>query len=140
VTPNPLSSPPLRAALRDFLDAARAQRDEEIAGAILESPSGPALRLLPVLSSSATHVSYDDHDIDDDALLVDVHSHGRLPAFFSTFDNRSDLSRRGPYVAIVVGGVEAASTTTLVARLVLPPYLVPFGPAWVNALTAELLR
>ena len=138
IDPNPLASPALLDALRSFALAAQEEPSREIAGAILATAEGPKLRLLAPLSSSAAHVTYDDSGLDDDFLLVDLHSHGRLPAYFSTTDDASDLSRRGPYLALVVGMADDPEELHLATRLVVPPYLIPLGRAWNQALLRKL--
>lgn len=136
--PNPLTSEPTLAALRAFVHAAQGSPSTEIAGAILATTTGPVLRLLTPITSSPAHVTYDDSAIDDDTLLIDLHSHGRLPAYFSSTDDASDLSRRGPYLAAVVGLVDDPEGPHLALRLVVPPYLIPLGPLWTDALTRRL--
>ena len=106
--------------VRQFVGAAMQSPTVEIA-AIFESCGG--LRFLEPISSGAGHVSYSDRDIDDDALLVDMHSHGVIDAYFSSQDNESDRSRRGPYLALVVGHCNT-SEPRIVARIVVAGSLI----------------
>lgn len=108
--------------VRSFLDMAAADREREIAAVIETHDEGYRLRQLETTDRSAAHVTYDDRQVDDDTLVIDLHSHGRLPAYFSATDDTSDLSRRGPYLAMVAG--ECGSKNLLACRLVLPPYLI----------------
>jgi PRTRC genetic system protein A len=123
------------ALLRAFIERARATPEQEVAAAIVVDADGEGFSLMwpPIQSASAGHVRYIDTDVDDDRLVVDLHSHGRLSAFFSETDHASDLSRRGPYLALVVGECDRTEPT-LVARMVLPPYLVPIDLPSLKAL------
>jgi PRTRC genetic system protein A len=62
-------------------------------------------------------VSYGRSDIDDETVVVDVHSHGTAAAFFSAQDDEDDTGRGGFYLALVLGDVMAA-TMSVAARLV----------------------
>lgn len=52
---------------------------------------------------------------DDETVVVDIHSHGKLPAFFSDADNRDDA--KGVKVAVVVGKVDDPHDFDLTARV-----------------------
>ena len=112
--------------VREFVGVAEAQPEREHAAAIVLNEAGDDFELIwpEVASVSAGHVRYDDSAIPDDRLLVDIHSHGRLSAYFSQTDNASDLSRQGPYIAVVIGECGSGDPQA-VARIVLPPYLCP---------------
>lgn len=118
----PANGPVPISLVRSFLDMAAADREREIAAVIEMHEGGYRLRQLETTDRSAAHVTYDDRQVDDDTLVIDLHSHGRLPAYFSATDDASDLSRRGPYLAMVAG--ECGSKDLLACRLVLPPYLI----------------
>lgn len=118
----PANGPVPTALLREFADMAVADKEREIAAVIVADNTGYRLIRVDGDDRSAGHVTYDDTGVDDDALVIDLHSHGRLPAYFSGQDDRSDLSRRGPYLAMVVG--QCDRTPTFACRLVLPPHLV----------------
>jgi PRTRC genetic system protein A len=70
------------------------------------------LERLEELSTGCSHVRYMRPVLDEDEhLVVDIHSHGRLAAFFSSEDDRDD---RGEFkIAGVVGNCdrERCSTT-----------------------------
>lgn len=117
----PANGPVPRALLDQFMTWAADCPDLEIAAVIETHGAGYRLRRLDHDSNGAAHVSYDDRQVNDDALVFDLHSHGQLPGFFSAQDDQSDLSRRGPYLAGVVG--HCGVTNDLALRLVLPPYL-----------------
>lgn len=119
----PAHGPVPLALLREFVQWAAAEASHEIAAVIETHAGGYRLRRLDPTSRSAAHVTYDDRQVDDDALVIDLHSHGVLAPRFSATDDASDLSRRGPYIAAVVG--HCGTADLLAFRLVLPPYLVP---------------
>lgn len=131
----PCAGPVPMALVAQFVAAAQASPRTEIAGLIELTGQGHALRLLDSISSGAGHVSYADRDIDDDGLVIDLHSHGVFPARFSAQDDESDLSRRGPYIAMVVGRCDTARPE-IVTRLVLPPHLIPLTLADLTAIGA----
>lgn len=70
-----------------------------------------------VLTRSAQHIRYDGHAIERERLVLDVHSHGEGPAFFSDEDNRSD--EFGFHFATVFGGCQSPETLTARTRLVI---------------------
>jgi PRTRC genetic system protein A len=119
--------------MREFVQAARTARTQEVAAAIVHRADRYALVWPPIYSSSDGHVRYDDSAIDDDDLVIDLHSHGTHKAYFSATDDASDMSRRGPYVAVVVGQCDTP-TPVYAARLVLPPYLVALRQDTVEAM------
>lgn len=115
--------------LHDFVEWAQISRNREIAAVIETYGPGYCLRRLEPTSASGAHITYDDTQVEDDALVVDLHSHGKMPAFFSSTDDESDLSRRGPYIAAVVG--ECGTRDIVSFRLVAPPYLIPLDIDWL---------
>jgi len=96
----------------------------EVAGGIVLGSEGWCIQHPQTLSSSGDHVSYRD-EFEDDRLLVDMHSHGAHDAFFSSTDDAGDLSRPGPYLAVVLGRCESRATLSWVVRFVCAPYLIP---------------
>ncbi|WP_440986301.1 PRTRC system protein A (plasmid) [Xanthomonas sontii] len=76
-----------------------------------------------IISVGAAHVTYRDES-KDDLLVCDFHSHGHLPGFFSSTDDESDLSRIGPYFALVAGKCQSRETLEVCTRMCLSPYLV----------------
>ena len=61
------------------------------------------------LSSSPAHISYMNIVPQECDVVLDLHSHGRLSAFFSEADNYSD--RPGFYIAGVVGHCDSENMT-----------------------------
>ena len=110
----------------EFLELAIAARPSETAAAIIATPSGYALEKPKITSATGGSVSYVD-DLDDDRIVVDIHSHGMGRAFFSGTDDASDLSRRGPYLAVVAGYAAKREEIPLVLRAVSAPYLIELG-------------
>lgn len=100
----------------------------EVAAGIVRGPEGWALVEPPVLSASGSHVTYADV-FEDKALLIDMHSHGAHPEYFSAIDDESDMSREGPYIAVVLGRCQSRETLKSCMRFVCPPYLIPLSPA-----------
>lgn len=62
-----------------------------------------------VISFSPGHISYRNVLPDEYELVMDLHSHGSMPAFFSKTDDKSDLG--GFYVAGVVGNCDSGEPT-----------------------------
>lgn len=114
--------------VREFIAVACANPDREVAAAIVLAAGNTRFDLIwpQIESSSSGHVRYIDADIDDDRLVLDLHSHAGHSAFFSTTDDLSDRSRKGPYLAAVVGRCNAPQPE-LAVRLVLSPYLIPLS-------------
>lgn len=123
----PANGPVPTSLLREFARMAAEDADREIAAVIVTDGSGYRLIRVDGTDRSAAHVTYDDGQVDDDALVIDLHSHGRLSAFFSTVDDRSDLSRRGPYIAMVVG--ECDQEAIFLPRIVMAPHLIDLSMA-----------
>lgn len=106
-----------RGLIEEAVVRARACLPDEWAGVIVYEASGYRLVEPEVLSRSAGHVSYGRSGIDDETVVVDVHSHGTAAAFFSAQDDEDDTARGGFYLALVLGDVMAA-TMSVAARLV----------------------
>jgi len=82
------------ALLREFNAWAREEAPQEIAGAILWNENTGLWRLARRVARSASnaHVEFDEVQPEDgEHLVIDVHSHGHYPAFFSEEDNRDDF-------------------------------------------------
>lgn len=62
-----------------------------------------------VISFSAGHISYRNVIPDEYELVMDLHSHGNMPAFFSKTDDKSDIG--GFYIAGVVGNCDSGEPT-----------------------------
>lgn len=112
------------ALMKSFAEAAQAASPAEAAAAILWCPKQGeyVLRYPQVEKASAAMIRYRD-DLDDALLVFDLHSHGTGSAFFSATDNESDLSRPGPYIAVVAGECGKDQTLRMKFRLVCAPYL-----------------
>lgn len=117
-----LTNGPIPAEL--IREAGRAARDTpttEIAAAILWQDGKYQLVFPEVISASAGHVTYRDQ-LDDEHLVLDLHSHGAGKAYFSSQDDECDRQRPGPYLAGVFGRCDGPMTLAL--RLVCAPHLV----------------
>lgn len=86
---------------------------EECVGWIVWNSITGEMRLVFMreMSSGCSHVRYERPALNDDEhLVVDMHSHGRLSAFFSTEDDRDD---RGEFkIAGVVGNCDRVRCST----------------------------
>lgn len=83
------------ALLRRFIDAAREALPHELVGALLFDATNAQLRLVlhTSLDSSHDRVHYAMAPISpDESLVLDLHSHGLLPAVFSPEDDADDRS------------------------------------------------
>lgn len=77
----------------EFVAMARASHPNETGAWIVWSTTTHQFRLVPVevLSHTSESLRYERPEIvPDEVLIVDCHSHGRYPAFFSTTDNEDD--------------------------------------------------
>lgn len=80
-----------RALLTLARDLAQQACPNEWAGLIVfDADRGYRLVEPPVLSVSATRISYDQRDIDPMMVALDLHSHGHGPAQFSATDDEHD--------------------------------------------------
>jgi PRTRC genetic system protein A len=75
-----------------------------------------------VIAAGVGHISYQNILPNEFVLVMDVHSHGILPAFFSETDNLSD--RAGFYIAGVIGSC-LLEAPTMASRLVINGQLLP---------------
>ncbi|WP_316157444.1 PRTRC system protein A [Cupriavidus sp. BIC8F] len=101
----------------EFAEMARAAYPKETGAWMVWNTSTHAFRLVRVqiLEHGAGHLKYDRPALaDDDVLVVDCHSHGRSPAFFSPTDDEDD--RHDVKFALVLGNC-AAPVPSLVLRL-----------------------
>jgi PRTRC genetic system protein A len=79
--------------IEQFIAAGRERLPDETAGALVYSRTSARLRLVvhPPVSASPDHITYGVPAMSaDESLAVDLHTHGRLPAFWSRTDNRDD--------------------------------------------------
>lgn len=124
------AGPVPRALLREFVKRAQSLAHREVAAAVvLDADGAYRLEWPAVEHASAGHIRYRD-TFDDARLVLDLHSHASGAAFFSHMDDASDLSRPGPYFALVVGRCDRPDPE-IVARAVLPPYLQPLPLTWL---------
>lgn len=101
----------------EFAAMARAAHPKETGAWIVWNAASAAFRLIPVgiLEHSGGHLKYERPVLaDDDVLVVDCHSHGSHPAFFSATDDEDD--RHDTKFAFVIGNC-AAYTPSMVLRL-----------------------
>lgn len=97
--------------IEQFLVEARMRLPDEAAGALVYSRGTGQLRLVvhSPLSASSAHIDYGVLPLDpDETLAVDLHTHGRLPAFWSPTDNRDD---NGIKIAAVFGDLHRPQPT-----------------------------
>ena len=116
-----------RGLIEEAVVRARGCVPEEWAGVLVYEASGYRLVEPEVLSRSAGHVSYGRSGIDDETVVVDVHSHGTAAAFFSAQDDEDDTARGGFYLALVLGEVTTASPA-VAARLVIHGHFATVAP------------
>jgi len=79
--------------IEQFVALARQRLPDETAGALVYSRASGALRLVvhPPVSASPGHITYGLPPLaEGETLAVDLHTHGRLPAFWSPTDDRDD--------------------------------------------------
>lgn len=77
-----------------FAEMARAAMPNETGAWVVWNTASRDFRLAPVVirSQGCGHLEYDRPALaDDEALVLDCHSHGALPAFFSSQDDRDDV-------------------------------------------------
>lgn len=86
-----------------------------------------------VINCSRGHITYRTDMIDQDLLVLDLHTHGRLPAFFSQADDQSD-ERHGCYFASVLGRCDSEGSLEATSRLVVDGTFIslPWHP-WEDA-------
>ena len=121
------------AMLGAFIEASRHAFPQEHAAWITFHPEQGDLRyFMPaILSVGRGHIQYERPEASADCLpLIDFHSHGALPAFFSNTDNNDDLVD-DLKIAIVIGNLDRPEPTA-VARLVGLGLNVNISE-WVNA-------
>ncbi|KLB22881.1 hypothetical protein SM77512_22200, partial [Xanthomonas hortorum pv. gardneri] len=115
-----------RELLRKCFDLAVQAGRNETAALIHWNPTDRQYELRqPVIeSASEAHVTYRDES-QDDLLVYDFHSHGSHPAFFPATDDASDMSRMGPYIAMVAGKCDSIDSLETCARMCMSPYPDP---------------
>ena len=131
VTPElrfPFVKPP-RSLVSQFIEEARTRLPNECAAWITwhEVTGAWKLKMLDESSSGSMHVDTILPILDDgEHTVIDVHSHGTLPAFFSDEDNRDD--RGECKIAGVVGNLDTTNVTAkfrVCANGLFIPYTFP---------------
>jgi PRTRC genetic system protein A len=127
------------AILHHAVQLAQVAAPNEMACAITLDAAGAGYQIaaLPTDHASLISVSYQDI-VDDDTLVVDIHSHGELESYFSAVDDESDRSRRGPYLSFVIGRCNAGAQPTLRARFCCSPFLIDLSYPALKALEVLL--
>lgn len=126
--------------IEQFVEAARRSLPNEAAGALIYSRSSGGLRLAlcEPMRCSPAHIDYRVPAMAaDETLAVDLHSHGRLAAFWSDEDNRDD---QGIKVAGVFGRLHEAQPDAcfrLVINGLYRPLPNPWAQAGVDAMPAQ---
>jgi PRTRC genetic system protein A len=117
-----INGPVPRELLRQCLDLAMQAGGNETAALIHWNPVARQYELTQPFIESAgeAHVTYRDES-QDDLLVYDFHSHGYHPAFFSATDDASDMSRMGPYIAMVAGKCGSLESLETCARMCMSP-------------------
>ncbi|BCZ85509.1 hypothetical protein PTKU64_91840 (plasmid) [Paraburkholderia terrae] len=90
-----------------FAEMARKAHPKETGAWIVWSPSTQAFRLAPVgiVTHTAGSLKYQPPALaGDEVLVMDCHSHGRHPAYFSSTDNDDD--RHDVKMALVIGNCD----------------------------------
>ena len=129
------------ALIGEFADMARAAYPNETGAFVVWNARTQQFRLIPVriLAQGIGHLKYDRPELGaDDVLVVDCHSHGRYPAFFSATDDEDD--RHDVKFAFVIGNCNAA-VPSLALRLCAKGIFenverIPNG--WYDAVRAEV--
>jgi len=112
-----------------FIDAGRRGLPDEVAGALIYSRRSRLLRLAlcEPRHASPARIDYRMPPMDaDESLAVDLHTHGRLPPFWSDTDDRDD---QGIKVAGVFGCLHEPRPRALF-RLALNGYFRPLPHPW----------
>lgn len=117
------------ALLDSFIAAGRIGLPNEIAGGLIYSAQGQTLRLAiyEPLRSTAHGIEYRMPPLArDESIAVDLHTHGRLPAFWSATDDMDDRSVK---VAGVFGNLDRKQPSAAF-RLVLNGMYRPLAHPW----------
>jgi len=94
--------------LNEFVEAGRARLPNEVAGGLIYSgrTGGLRLQVYDALQTSPDGIDYRMPSLQaDESIAIDLHTHGRSPAFWSPTDNRDDS---GVKVAGVFGHLHHA--------------------------------
>ena len=129
---------------RFILEAREVSPKEHATWLSFEDGDGLAYEPVAVESSSSGHICYHRPDVTGKRVLaVDLHSHGRAPAFWSTTDNHDDND--DAKLAIVFGNLDAPQPTVM-ARFLALGVTIDFSermsahsPSWSDWFACELL-
>lgn len=98
--------------LAEFVDMARAALPNEAAATVIWNEGTGAIRLQPLeaISASRDHITYKASELEyGEHEIVDLHSHGSSPAFFSSQDDADDAT--AVKIAGVVGNLDKPEPT-----------------------------
>lgn len=109
-----------KSLLRQFIGLAQKALPNETSAAFVWNHFDNTWRIVETaIKASATpgSVQYVQREpiADNESMVVDIHSHGNFPAFFSEEDNRDDAT--GVKVAVVIGRVDNPDGCELKARV-----------------------
>lgn len=110
---------PLPYALyEEMRDRAVSVCPREWAGVVTYDPAkGYILHEPSIESASASHIRYSTTEYADEYRVLDIHSHGRLDAFHSRDDDKSDR-QGGVFLSTVLGHCDSPETVISTTRLV----------------------
>ncbi len=98
-----------RDSIRQFVDEARAAAPNEIAAALIWNQTNGEWRYerRQEITASPNRIDYVEVRVgEDEHLVVDIHSHGWAPAFFSSTDDADD--RGAMKISLVLGNLDRA--------------------------------
>lgn len=122
--------------LHQFIEQARQVMPTEAAGALVYDTHQGTLRLQmhEAIDASGAHIRYRVAELADwEVLAVDLHSHGRLGAFWSAQDDRDD---QGVRVCGVFGNLDREQPTAKF-RLAINGLFLPLPSPWDGAPAAS---
>lgn len=109
-----------RELIAECPDRAKKSLPNEWAGLIVRVEGRMQLIEPETLGSGPAHIRYRSTGIDPLDILVDLHSHGRMGAFFSQTDDADDLVSPAPTsIALVFGRLEAETPEYVTRGLIL---------------------
>lgn len=130
-----LTEPLPGSLLEQFEEHARSRFPNETAAWIVYGKeTGYRLLLLDEIQASVGSVKFHRPELDGEELVIDLHSHGQLPAFFSETDDADDYGE--VKLAAVVGSLDQPKPTWAL-RLCLLGLFVPW-PDFKTQITHEV--
>lgn len=113
-----------------FAALARQRAPVEAAALVRWNAAARCYELLPrtALAASVGHITYAVDDLDDESIVLDLHSHGDFDAFFSGTDDHSDL--QGVHLSSVLGRCRDENGPMIKTRICVDGffYPVPWAP------------